>query len=146
MIRSGIPPTWPPVDFVYTKARERLLNDDVMGRFLEKLMGAPEVKPLLSDEHFSVDGTLLQAWASHVSLERLTERMIHRPRRQGLASVSARPRLERNGPKGISTASSSATRPIAPALIRMRGCAGSPRPIQHCPATGGMCSWTTAMP
>jgi hypothetical protein len=42
-----------------------------MGRFLEKLMGAPEVKPLLSDEHFSVDGTLLQAWASHASLERI---------------------------------------------------------------------------
>jgi hypothetical protein len=36
-------------------------NDNVMGLFLEKPMGAPEVKPLLSDEHFSVDGTLLQA-------------------------------------------------------------------------------------
>ena len=33
-------------------------------------MAAPEVKPLLSDEHFSVDGTPLQAWASHASLER----------------------------------------------------------------------------
>jgi hypothetical protein len=42
-----------------------------MGKFLEKLMGAPEVKPLLSSEHFSVDGTLLQAWASHASLERI---------------------------------------------------------------------------
>ena len=42
-----------------------------MGGFLDKLMGAPEVKPLLSDEHFSVDGTLLQAWASHASLERI---------------------------------------------------------------------------
>jgi hypothetical protein len=42
-----------------------------MGRFLEKLMGTPDVKPLLSDEHFSVDGTLLQAWASHASLERI---------------------------------------------------------------------------
>ncbi|MCX5966642.1 MAG: IS5/IS1182 family transposase, partial [Cyanobacteria bacterium] len=50
---------------------DRLLNDDVMGLFLEKLMGAPEVKPLLSDEHFSVDGTLLQAWASHASLKRI---------------------------------------------------------------------------
>ena len=38
---------------------------------LVTLMGAPEVKPLLSDEHFSVDGTLLQAWASHASLERI---------------------------------------------------------------------------
>ena len=42
-----------------------------MGRFLDKLMGPPDVQPLLSDEHFSVDGTLLQAWASHASLERI---------------------------------------------------------------------------
>jgi transposase len=62
-------PIWHPTTF--TKNRERLLNDQVMGRFLEKLMAAPEVKPLLSDEHFSVDGTLLQAWASHASLERI---------------------------------------------------------------------------
>jgi hypothetical protein len=48
-----------------------MLNEQVMGRFLEKLMASPEVKPLLSDEHFSVDGTLLQAWASHSSLQRI---------------------------------------------------------------------------
>ena len=42
-----------------------------MERFLNKVMAAPEVQPLLSDEHFSVDGTLLQAWASHASLERI---------------------------------------------------------------------------
>ncbi len=60
---------WNPTTF--TKNRDRLLNEQVMGKFLEKLMGAPEVKPLLSDEHFSVDGTLLQAWASHASLERI---------------------------------------------------------------------------
>jgi transposase len=60
---------WHPTTF--TKNRDRLLNEQVMGRFLEKLMGAPEVKPLLSNEHFSVDGTLLQAWASHASLERI---------------------------------------------------------------------------
>ena len=47
------------------------LNDEVMGRFLEKLMGASEVKPLLSDEHVSVDGTLLQAWVSHALLKRI---------------------------------------------------------------------------
>jgi transposase len=62
-------PIWHPTTF--TKNRERLLNELVMGRFLEKLMASPEVKPLLSDEHFSVDGTLLQAWASHASLERI---------------------------------------------------------------------------
>jgi hypothetical protein len=37
----------------------------------EKLMEAPEVQPLLSDEHFSVDGTLLKAWASYASLKRI---------------------------------------------------------------------------
>ena len=62
-------PIWHPTTF--TKNRDRLLNEQVMGKFLKKLMGAPEVKPLLSDEHFSVDGTLLQAWASHASLERI---------------------------------------------------------------------------
>jgi transposase len=62
-------PIWHPTTF--TKNRERLLNEQIMGCFLEKLMGAPEVKLLLSNEHFSVDGTLLQAWASHASLERI---------------------------------------------------------------------------
>ena len=42
-----------------------------MARFLDLLLAAPEVKPLLSSEHFSVDGTLLRAWASHSSLERI---------------------------------------------------------------------------
>ena len=55
----------------FTKNRDRLLNEQVMGRFLEKLMGDPQVKPLLNNEHCSVDGTLLQAWASHASLERI---------------------------------------------------------------------------
>jgi transposase len=62
-------PIWHPTTF--TKNRERLLNKEVMGTFLDTLMGLPEVKPLLSDEHFSVDGTLLKAWASHASLERI---------------------------------------------------------------------------
>ena len=44
-----------------TKNRERLLNNEVRDRFLEKLIAAPEVKPLLSDERVSVDGSLLQA-------------------------------------------------------------------------------------
>jgi hypothetical protein len=47
------------------------LNQELMAKFLELLLAAPEVKPLLSSEHFSVDGTLLRAWASHSSLERI---------------------------------------------------------------------------
>ena len=50
-------PIWHPTTF--TKNRERLLNGQIMGRFLEKLMNAPEVKPLLSDEHFSAGRDIL---------------------------------------------------------------------------------------
>jgi len=62
-------PVWHPTTF--TKNRDRLLNEELMAKFLELLLAAPEVKPLLSSEHFSVDGTLLRAWASHSSLERI---------------------------------------------------------------------------
>src|SRR5437588_6899068 len=37
---------------------------------MERLLNHPKVKPLLSDEHFSVDGTLIEAWASHKSFQR----------------------------------------------------------------------------
>ena len=46
-----------------------------MGMFLDKLMDAPQVKRLLSHEYFSVDGKLLQTWASHASLERIHEQV-----------------------------------------------------------------------
>jgi len=60
-------PVWHPTTF--TKNRDRLLNEELMAKYLELLLAAPEVKPLLSSEHFSVDGTLLWAWASQSSLE-----------------------------------------------------------------------------
>jgi hypothetical protein len=41
-----------------------------MAQFFDKLLCDPHVEPLLSNEHFSVDGTLLKAWASHSSLKR----------------------------------------------------------------------------
>jgi transposase len=49
---------------VFTKNRERLLAGDVAVSFLLTIMGDPAVKRLLSTEHFSVDGTLIDAWAS----------------------------------------------------------------------------------
>jgi transposase len=49
---------------VYTKNRDRLLGGEVAARFMAAVLGQPEVKALLSDEHFSVDGTLVEAWAS----------------------------------------------------------------------------------
>ncbi len=58
-------PVWDPTTF--TKNRERLQHGDVFQKFMSRLLNHPEVKPLLSDEHFSVDGTLIEAWASQKS-------------------------------------------------------------------------------
>jgi len=49
---------------VFTKNRERLLDGDVAAKFMAAVLGQPRVKALLSDDHFSVDGTLIEAWAS----------------------------------------------------------------------------------
>jgi transposase len=51
-------PVWDPTTFT-----DRLQNADVFAKFMTKLLNHPQVKPLLSDEHFSVDGTLIEAWA-----------------------------------------------------------------------------------
>lgn len=51
----------------FSKNRDRLLEGDVARRFLAAIVSQPRVKALMSDEHFSVDGTLIQAWASHKS-------------------------------------------------------------------------------
>jgi transposase/IS5 family transposase len=48
----------------FSKNRDRLLTQEIAQGFLSSLLGLPEVKGLLSAEHFSVDGTLLKAWAS----------------------------------------------------------------------------------
>src|SRR4030095_10270946 len=42
-------------------------NVEVCENFMTRLLNHPQVKPLLSDEHFSVDGTLIEAWASQRS-------------------------------------------------------------------------------
>ena len=49
---------------VFTHNRDRLLEAEVARDFLSALLGLPQVKALLSDEHFSVDGTLIEAWAT----------------------------------------------------------------------------------
>jgi transposase len=53
----------------FSKNRDRLLSHEIAQGFLSSLLGLPEVKGLLSAEHFSVDGTLLKAWASMKSFQ-----------------------------------------------------------------------------
>jgi IS5 family transposase len=61
-------PVWVPT--VFSKNRDRLLAGDVAAEFMAAVLQLPRVEALLSDEHFSVDGTLIQAWASMKSLRR----------------------------------------------------------------------------
>lgn len=59
---------WVPT--VFTKNRDRLLEGDVAEKFFQLALTQARVADLLSDEHFSVDGTLIEAWASHKSFQR----------------------------------------------------------------------------
>jgi transposase len=61
-------PVWVPT--VFTKNRDRLLEGDIAGKFFREVLTQAQVANLLSDEHFSVDGTLIEAWASHKSFQR----------------------------------------------------------------------------
>ena len=58
---------WDPT--VFTKNRDRLLEADVAKEFLARVVEQARVKGLTSDEHFTVDGTLLEAWASLKSFQ-----------------------------------------------------------------------------
>src|SRR3989454_186311 len=55
---------------VSTKNRERLLRGDVAEAFFQRVLDVARAEQLLSDEHFSVDGTLIQAWAGQKSFVR----------------------------------------------------------------------------
>ena len=60
-------PIWDASTF--SKNRERLLAGDVAQKLLAAVVGQTRVRALMSHEHFSVDGTLIQAWASHKSFQ-----------------------------------------------------------------------------
>lgn len=133
---------WDPTNF--TKNSKRVLTEQVMGRYLEKTIRALEIKPLLSNEHFSVDVILLQAWLIHASLERINGQSDPLLPPSGPSENFGAPKQGKSGRKEISASSNSATRPTAPASIRTHYRAENPIPIQHCPVTGGTCSYTTA--
>jgi transposase len=60
-------PVWDPSTF--SKNRDRLLEGDIAAGFLTAVLALPRVRRLLSHEHFSVDGTLIEAWASMKSFK-----------------------------------------------------------------------------
>ena len=61
-------PVWDPTTF--TKNRDRLLAGDIAEAFAREVLKAADARHLLSHEHFTVDGTLLEGWASQKSFRR----------------------------------------------------------------------------
>jgi transposase len=61
-------PVWDPT--VFTKNRERLLQGDIARALFERVLAQAKARQLLSAEHFTVDGTLIEAWAGLKSFQR----------------------------------------------------------------------------
>src|SRR6202162_3948777 len=55
---------------VFTKNRERLLKGDIAQAFFQQVLDQARAQSLLSEEHFTVDGTLIEAWAGQKSFQR----------------------------------------------------------------------------
>lgn len=60
-------PVWDAT--VFTKNRDRLLEGDIAEAFFDQVLTLATQRKLLSDEHFTVDGTIIEAWASHKSFQ-----------------------------------------------------------------------------
>lgn len=71
-------PIWDATTF--TENRERLLGGDVAQRLFAAVLEQARTAGLLSTEHFSVDGTLIDAWASHKSFQKREPTRRQRPR------------------------------------------------------------------
>jgi len=84
-------PVW--VATVFTKNRDRLLTTEMSRKVMAAILAHPEVAPLLSDDHFSVDGTLIKAWASMKSFQPKA------PPEEDDADVPPRPPTDQTPPK-----------------------------------------------
>ena len=104
-------PCWDATTF--TKNRDRLLEGDLAQAFLGAVLSIPRVKRLLSSDHFSVDGTLIEAWASMKSLK---------PKEDGDGKPPpGDPPAGRNGVVDFHSVSGAPTRPMPARPIPMRG-------------------------
>ena len=99
-------PAWDHSTF--SKNRDRLLDGDIAAKFLSAVLAQPRVKRLLSTEHFSVDGTLIEAWASMKSFRPKEGRTSRRPRAGAMRRRTSGVRRAR-------------TRPMPRPPTRMRG-------------------------
>jgi len=115
----------------FTKNRDRLLDAEIADRFFAAVVRQAQLRRYLSSEHFSVDGTLLEAWASHKSFKRKDDPAPADPHRR---AATSRP---------TSTARSAATRRTSPRPIP-RHCWPARATLPPSSATPGISSWRTA--
>jgi transposase len=92
---------WTPTTF--TKNRERLLSGEIAAAFFAAIQEQARAAGLLSDEHFTVDGTLLQAWASHKSFQPRAQGPSDPPDDPGNPSVDFRGRKRSNATHASTT-------------------------------------------
>ncbi|WP_366555328.1 IS5 family transposase [Aquibaculum sediminis] len=101
---------------VFCKNRDRLIEGEIADQFLTAVLSQPRVKALLSDEHFSVDGTLIEAWASMKSFRpkmgRMTPASLRLGGTQSAISGARSARMKPMRPGPVRTPSSTA-RPMA---------------------------------
>jgi transposase len=81
-------PVWAPT--VFSKNRERLLAGDIATAFFAQILAQAKARDLLSTEHFTVDGTLIEAWASQKSLRPIDGRDKEPPTDPGNPTVDFR--------------------------------------------------------
>ena len=112
---------------VFTKNRDRLLAGAVATAFFEQVLAQAKTHRLLSDEHFTVDGTLIEAWAGQKSFKR---RATPRPCRR---------RMIRAIPAWTSGASGGRTPRTPRRPIRRPGCTRRRRARRPSCASWGMC-------
>jgi len=94
-------PIWVPTTF--TKNRDRLLSGDVATAFFTAVLDQARAARLLSDEHFTVDGTLMQAWASQKSFQPRDGDTAEPPDDPGNASVDFRGQRRSNATHASTT-------------------------------------------
>ena len=94
-------PVWDPTTF--TKNRQRLLDGDIAQRFFDRVLAQARTRELLSDEHFSVDSTLIEAWASLKSFRRMDEQDPPPPDDPGNPTVNFRGERRRNATHASTT-------------------------------------------
>jgi transposase len=87
----------------FSKNRERLMGHDVAREFFQRVVGQARQAKLMSSEHFTVDGTLIESWASLKSLQPKEERKRERNRRK------AKRRSDRDGKGGGASGGSNPT-------------------------------------